>query len=83
LLGSTGDGKEEANAEAVLVCFSWADLPELSKASSLHFVATAFLPYHLHAHIACAAHADCSCRSAAQINCAALCEWTEVIDAND
>jgi hypothetical protein len=40
-------------------------------ASSLHFVATAFLPYHLHANIACAAHADCSCRTTAQIDCPA------------
>jgi hypothetical protein len=75
----------------VSVCFSSADLQELSKrfgeppltAWSLHFLATAFLPYHLHAHIAFAAHADCSCRTAAQIDRPALYEWTAVIDAND
>jgi hypothetical protein len=52
-------------------------------ASSLHVVATAFLPYHLHANIACAAHADCSGRTTAQIDCPALSERTAIIDAND
>jgi hypothetical protein len=41
------------------------------------------LPYHLHAYVPCAAHADGSSRTAAQIDCPALHEWATVIDTNN